>query len=97
MALRKIFELEGNSNLRMKHGEINLGVQTIPFNAYVKVVSVVGDKNQITANVSFSNNENKFHKDYKFQPSVENGSTNFIQQAYTYLKSLPEFDGATDC
>ena len=32
-----------------------------------------------------------------FRPSVEEGAENFIKQAYEYLKTLPEFEGATDC
>lgn len=97
MALQKTFEIEGNSSIRTKHGEINFGMKKITFNAYVKVVSVTGDKNQITANVSFVENENKFNKEYRFQPLVDSGSSNFIQQSYIHLKSLPEFAGATDC
>lgn len=34
---------------------------------------------------------------YGFKPSVEDGAKNFITQAYEYLKTLPEFDGASDC
>jgi hypothetical protein len=32
---------------------------------------------------------------YNFVPSLE--GANFIAQAYEYLKTLPEFKGATDC
>jgi len=32
-----------------------------------------------------------------FTPSVSDGSTNFIQQGYEYLKTLPEFADAVDC
>lgn len=35
-------------------------------------------------------------KQYKFTPTVEDGASNFIKQAYEYLKRIPEFKGALD-
>ena len=37
------------------------------------------------------------YKQYTFIPSVADGSANFIQQGYEYLKTLPEFADAVDC
>lgn len=66
--------------------------------AYVKVKSIVGDKNVVGVDVAFSadSTEQPFtYKGYEFTPDL-NGP-NFIQQAYEYLKTLPEFADAVDC
>ena len=65
--------------------------------AYIKIISIAGDKTEITASVLFSDKEATFQKQYKIPMSVETGALNFIAQAYVYLKTLPEFAGATDC
>jgi hypothetical protein len=35
-------------------------------------------------------------KSFSFTPSIADGADNFIMQAYTYLKTLDEYDGYTD-
>ena len=60
-------------------------------------MSIDGNKNSITVNVHFSGTEAQFSKQYQIPVSVDANSTNFIAQAYEYLKTLPEFAGATDC
>lgn len=49
-------------------------------------------KNQSIADT----NDNKYSDfDFEFIPDL-NSADNFIKQAYIYVKSLPEFDGAID-
>jgi hypothetical protein len=97
MALRKIVEVDGKVFVQTDAGRIFKGAEKIAFNAYVKVVSVSGNKTQIAAIVSFSGEEANLEKTYIVPVSVDNGSSNFIAQVYQYLKTLPEFAGATDC
>jgi len=65
---------------------------------YIKVEFVSGDKANVKASVTFTDettNEQLMRKDYSFVPSMDGG--NFIAQAYNYLKTLPDFAGAVDC
>jgi hypothetical protein len=61
---------------------------------YIKVIKVSGDKVKGNMIVSFAGTKNTFQKSYKFTPSMS--GDNFIKQAYDYLKTLEEFEGATD-
>jgi hypothetical protein len=97
MALRKIIEAEGKSIVQTPIGSIENGVQRVSFSAYVKVVSINGNKTQITANVSFKGDVQQFNQQYQVPISIETGAANFIAQVYEYLKTLPEFDNAEDC
>ncbi len=97
MALRKIIEAEGKTIIQAPMGAIENGVQRVSFSAYVKVFSVSGDKNQITANVRFIGDVAQFSKQYQVPVSVDSGAPNFIEQVYNHLKTLPEFAGAEDC
>lgn len=66
--------------------------------AYIKVDSLTGNKEQMRAYVSTYKKENEqiiSRKNYSFTPNL-NGK-NFIAQAYAHLKTLPEFTGASDC
>ena len=87
MALKK----QTTANVRL--------VGQVQINAYVRVDHVAGTKNEITANAVFhkDNAEGEMFQagSYTFKPIMDNG--NFIKQAYEYLKTLPEFAGATDC
>jgi len=78
----------------------NFGLsQTLP-SAYCKVCFISGDKTNINFKIDVMNTAKDFvylQKSYSFTPSVANGSSNFIEQAYVYLKTLPEYTGATDC
>ena len=69
--------------------------------SYAMIESVNGDKTKINLWVAFYADNSKEqtieHKQYSFTPSVADGSTNFIQQGYEYLKTLPEFADAVDC
>lgn len=97
MALRKIIEAEGKSFIQTNIGKIENGTQRVLFDAYVKVVSINGDKNNVIAAVHFEGDNVRFIKKYQVPISVDSGSANFIAQAYNHLKTLPEFAGAIDC
>ena len=97
MALRKIIEVEGKSVVETSIGSIENGTQKVSFSAYIKVTNISGNKTQITANVHFQGDSQQFAMQYQVPMSVENGSTNFIAQVYSHLKTLPEFAGAIDC
>lgn len=97
MALRKIIEAEGKAVIQTPIGQIENGIQRVSFSAYVKVISISGNKTQITASVNFKGDAQQFNKQYQVPVSVDTGSDNFIAQTYTYLKTLPEFSGAEDC
>jgi hypothetical protein len=90
MALKKDFiKTEPQFN-----GELKL------VDAYWRVERVSGTKKNAQATVSVSNvvGDNLIQvavKEYSFTPSMN--SKNFIAQAYEHLKTLPEFEGATDC
>ena len=66
---------------------------------YIKVNAVSGGKNQMVIDVVFfkSGADGKRLKNagYIFKPDL--AGKNFIAQAYDYIKTLPEFSGATDC
>jgi hypothetical protein len=97
MALRKIIEVEGKSIIQTPIGNVENGTQRISFSAYVKVISINGNKNQIIANVNFKGDVQEFNKQYQIPVSVENNAHNFIAQVYAHLKTLEEFSGAEDC
>jgi hypothetical protein len=64
MALRKIINTEGISIVRTAIGDIENGTKQVSFSAYVKVVNISGDKNQITANVNFKGDVQQFNAQY---------------------------------
>lgn len=97
MALRKIIEVEGKVVVQTTIGDIENGIQRVSFSAYIKVINIIGNKNEIQATVNFKGDIEQFTKIYTVPVSVENGSSNFIAQVYTHLKTLPEFAGAVDC
>jgi hypothetical protein len=97
MALRKIIEAEGKSVVQTTFGNIENGTQRVSFSAYIKVMSISGDKTQIVADVQFVGEVAQFNRQYQIPVSVESGSANFIAQVYAHLKTLPEFAGAENC
>jgi len=67
-------------------------------NAYIKVESINGNKNRITAKVVWRKQKDTdalATENFAFAPVID--GKNFIAQAYEHLKTLPEFAGATDC
>jgi hypothetical protein len=98
MALRKITEVEGKSFIQSPTlGIIQNGVEKITFAAVCKITSINGNKTNLNITVSHVGDVAKFERSYSFEPSVSEGSLNFIKQGYLYLKTLPEFSGAEDC
>lgn len=68
-------------------------------NAYIKIDSIQGDKNNIEFRVQMFNKTKEYLIDerfYNFIPDVLENSPNFIKQGYEYLKTLPEFQDAVD-
>jgi len=97
MALRKTIEAEGKVFIQTPTVSIENGNQRVSFSAYVKVISISGDKNEVNAIVHFAGDVAQFTKQYQVPVSVEANAPNFIAQAYEHLKTLPEFAGAIDC
>ena len=67
-------------------------------NAYIKIDQISGNKSllQVVIGIYKEQGRNKIDSiSTGFSPSL--GGENFIAQAYDYLKTLPEFSGATDC
>lgn len=94
MALQKTFILSGTSSFNTEHGVIRTGSSQLTMDCYVKVESVGGTKEFVTAVVSFTDNDKSFEKSYSFTPNMD--GNNFVKQAYEYLKTLPEFADSTD-
>jgi len=69
--------------------------------AYHKIVSVTGGKKALDVILAVYESSTSvsplWEQKFTFKPSVETGSDNFLAQAYTYLKTLPEFADAVDC
>jgi hypothetical protein len=97
MALKKIVDIEGESFIRTSFGAVKTGVKKTTFLCICKVISVSGSKTKLNVNVLFSGDEMEFERSYIFEPSVIDGSPNFIKQSYLFLKTLAEFTGAEDC
>jgi hypothetical protein len=97
MALKKIIAYEGQSFIHSQFGTIQTGNVKSSFEAVCKITAINGDKNKLNFTVLHSGENAQYERPYRFEPSVADGSVNFIKQAYLYLKTLPEFAGATDC
>jgi hypothetical protein len=71
---------------------------------YARVDSLSGSKYSISISLyyyvsqkAFQSGATNFMQDiFAFQPSVDDGSKNFIKQAYEHIKSLAEFSDAID-
>jgi hypothetical protein len=66
--------------------------------AYIKIESVQGNKETMSALVVFLDIQDGakcYENTYSFAHLLED--KNIIHQAYLYLKTLPEFAGAVDC
>lgn len=99
MALSKTFEIQGcyqfahSDGLSVTEADATLSVE----DAYIVVHSVSGTKGELKATVHIRSGDLAVTRFYVFTPSVDDGSDNFIKQAYEHLKTLPEFSGAIDC
>lgn len=70
----------------------------VELDCYIKVSEVSATKVESVASVAFMDGADGrlyFSDMHKFQIDLQGG--NPIEQAYMYLKTLPEFSGATDC
>lgn len=99
MALQHFLCITGTSSINCEGVLYETGINSAEIGPlYIKVESISGNKQDLTAVVSFANNESQETvacKKYVF-PLDLNG-LNPIKQAYEHLKTLPEFAGATDC
>jgi len=67
-------------------------------NSYIKVAQVKANKESAIAIVNFfSDKDGVPLKTDNFEFLINLEGSNFIAQAYNYIKTLPEFDGAVDC
>jgi len=97
MALKKTFELQGDIFIHTDAGQIKRGSEIVSFPAYIKILSITGDKSELSVTLRFSDEKFSFEKHYLIPVSVGENSNNFIAQAYEHLKTLPEFSNALDC
>lgn len=68
-------------------------------NAYHKVdsISIIGKNTLMFAVTSHKEKNSSNFKNMSFTCNYDIDGSNPIKQAYAYLKTLPEFAGATDC
>jgi hypothetical protein len=97
MALQKFMQFEGAATIQTLSGTMNGGKVQVNFSAYIKVVSIKGNKSNVIAKVEFKGETQNFTKQYEIPVSVLENSPNFIKQVYEHLKTMPEFIGAIDC
>ena len=97
MALRKTLNIEGEGFVNTAGGAVSIGQQRATFVAYCKIVALNCNKSQGTLSLECSAEGYKISKTYQVEFSTEEGSGNFIKQAYEHLKTLPEWADATDC
>ncbi|NTZ20945.1 hypothetical protein EXW96_26520 [Paenibacillus sp. JMULE4] len=72
--------------------------------SYARVDSIFGSKTSLAFTLNYYIDQSAFisgnafvkQERYEFAPSVEEGSSNFIKQAYEYLKTLSNFVNAED-
>jgi hypothetical protein len=94
MALQKVFELTGDSNMRVEGVNMPTGSQTVTLDCYAKIETICGSKTSSVMEVSFTDGVRTFNRAYNFTPSL--GNVNAFKEGYDHLKTLPEFVGATD-
>lgn len=65
---------------------------------YYKITKLTGDKTNLDVELKGTKNGQQIDGfSFSFIPTVEEGSSNFIAQAYEHVKTLPEFADAVDC
>ncbi|MDD9148166.1 hypothetical protein OYT88_06345 [Sporolactobacillus sp. CQH2019] len=75
-------------------------------NAYVKIVGYQGDKNQCQLRLAAFKDQasmqagapqiDGYNRTEVFVPTLSATAGDFITQGYNYIKTLPDFNGATD-
>jgi len=87
MAISKTIKLMDNFNVEVTFQD-----------CYIKVDSIVGNKSQLIATISYyKQKDGEKIKQQMLQFAPDLSGNNFIAQAYSYAKTLPEFAGAVDC
>lgn len=75
-------------------------------NAYIRVRTYNGTKENFVFILDIYKDQQSYQegfktitasKEYSFNPDNSGNSTNYIKQAYLFLKTLPEFISAEDC
>ena len=78
--------------------ECNFGTSVDFADLYIKVGHIAGDKSQLQFNLDYyTSDKSRLLKSeqYEFSPVVPGDCC--FKQAYSHLKSLDKFSGATDC
>lgn len=88
MALKKTLDLLNN-----------FGTISTLQDCYIAVIEVVGDKNNVGADIGiYSNNlRTRLYKQQRIEFVPDMNGKNFITQAYDAVKLMPEFVGSEDC
>jgi hypothetical protein len=97
MALNKIIQIEGDAFINWPTGVEKLGTQKASFLAYCKIVKLNADKENALVFVECTDEKHSISKTFSIPVSVADDAPNFIKQAYLHLKTLPEWQDATDC
>ena len=95
MSIKSKANFTGSLKLHTDNGVANIEDKTLEFDCTVTVQSVKVDKLKSIATVVFISEQIIITKFYDFDTNLT--GDNAIKQAYMYLKTLPEFAGATDC
>jgi hypothetical protein len=85
---------------KIKYTKHISGFPEVSAMSYAKVDKVNAAKDQAVCSVIYLSEDKKTmlgNADFFFKPSVENEAKNHIAQAYEHLKTIPEFESATDC
>ena len=83
--------------LKLNYRKSIEGFPSVSAPAYCKVERVSASKSNAAAFILYLSEDKSIvlgSQEISFAPSVEDGSKNFIAQAYVYVKTLPEFLGA---
>ena len=100
MALTKKFVITKTYQNQQDYKDV-IEKQEIYPNAYFQIIFVDGNKERMRIDIQVFSDSTKQEKLSSamrfFTPSVSANSSNFIQQGYEYLKTLPEFADAVDC
>jgi hypothetical protein len=95
MALKQIIKIVGESFFVAQGMTKKTADVVVDKEAYIKVMSVSGTKNEASATVETKTDIGSSSSAVTFTPDM-NGA-NFIKQAYEHMKTLPEYSGAQDC
>lgn len=76
----------------------NFGKNVEFVDAYIKIVSISGSKDLLTAEISILEaKDGKMLKSQSLRFSPDLDGSNFIRQAYMRAKETKEFENSTDC